>query len=254
MPSSRPLLTSLGGDCQVGWQIRRHVEPIASPFDWIVTPLAALEAILADRGARFARSVSILPAKPPFAAESTVCGDYGCSYHHDFVHDAQGRIVATPEALAGVRAKMLHKWDSFAAAVGRCGEVRFVHLGSFKTPPLAWSYLPEADTLAMSRINRLQRTLAEAFPATRCRLLQVHYPQTTPFHADEPPADLVDVRELPLTPGANWQGDDAAWDRLLGEFAAPAVVPGPAVPGLAHDVAPGLAHDAVPGLAHHPGA
>ena len=223
MASSHPLLASLGGDCQVGWQIRRHAEPIASPFDWIVTPLAALEAILADRGARFARSVSTLPAMPPFAAESTVCGDYGCSYHHDFAHDAQGRVVVTPEALAETRAKMLHKWESFATAVGRADEVRFVHLGSFKTPPVAWSYLPEADTLAMSRINRLQRTLAATFPTTRCRLLQVHYPETTPFHADEAPSELVDIRELPLPPGANWQGDAAAWDRLVGECAAPAL-------------------------------
>ena len=227
MPSSLPLLSSLGGDCQVGWQIRRHVEPIASPFDWIVTPLAALEAILADQGARFAHSVSTLPAMPPFAAESTVCGDYGCSYHHDFAHDAQGRVVITPEALAGVRAKMLHKWESFATAVGRADEVLFVHLGSFKTPPVAWSYLPEADTLAVSRINRLQRTLATTFPATRCRLLQVHYPETTPFHADEPPGDLVHIRELALVPGANWQGDDTAWDRLLGEFTAATLPAGP---------------------------
>jgi len=219
-------ITSLGGDCQVGWQIRRHVEPIASPFDWIVTPLAALEAILADRGARFARSVSPLPAVPPFAAESTVCGDYGCSYHHDFAHDADGRIVVSPDALAEARAKMLHKWESFATAIGRADEVVFVRLGSFKTPPVAWPYLPESDALAMSRVNRLQRTLAVTFPATRCRLLQVLYPETTPFHADEPAADLVSLRELALTPGANWQGDDTAWAGLLGEFTAPDVSAG----------------------------
>ena len=210
---------SLGSDCQVGWQIRQVFdEPIASPFDWIVTPFDALQSILADRGARFGKSVSLLPAHPPFTPESTICDAYGCSYHHDFEHDVAGRPIVDEESLKQTRGKMLHKWRAFEETVSSYDEMLFVHLGSFKHPPFAWPYIPEKQPLLSSSLNMLHETLARLFPGTTCRLLQVTYPATTPYHADEALHPLVDLGHLELLPDLNWQGDAESWKRLLSPY------------------------------------
>jgi hypothetical protein len=219
MTNFHSAVTSVGGDCQVGWQIRRHFDnPIPSPFDWIVTPLSSLVSIVTDKGARFGQAVSKLPAVPPFTKESNVCREYGCSYHHDFLHDEHGNVTLSEATLADVRGKMLHKWDAFETAVNRVDEVLFVRLGSFKTPPFAWSYLPETETLLASQVNGVQRLLARTFPKVRCRLLQVIYPETTPYRVDDPLNDMVQLRTLPLVPGANWEGIEADWSAILADF------------------------------------
>lgn len=211
--------TSLGGDCQVGWQIRKFFNnPIPSPFDWLVTPFDSLLRVLDDKGARFSRSVSVLPAMPPYTKESTICDDYGCSYHHDFKHGDDGHVIIDEVSLLDTRNKMMHKWNSFSEIVSRQDEVLFVHLGSHKRPPIAWPYLKEQSPLKISCINELKSKIDTLFPNTRCKLLQVYYEQFSPVEIDAEVDNNVFIEKIDYRADLNWDGDDAEWRRILAPF------------------------------------
>ena len=212
-------VTSLGADCQVGWQLRQHFrEPIPSPFDWMVTPLHSLRASLLDRGSKSGRSVSIIDALPPYAEQSVLCNDYGYSYHHDFPHNDSGLVQVTPEALTACRSKMLHKWKSFFDLTSACESLLFVRLGSFRTPPFAWVYLEEKEAIKVSEINALALLLEEIFPEKKIKLLQVLYETISPLLEDELHSQNVDIRFLPLPEKQTWQGDNEQWKKVFQDY------------------------------------
>lgn len=121
---------SLGSDCTPATQIRRYFKRRPSScFDWIVTPIASIEEILADDGARFGLRVSAC-----FNGTSAFCENYGVVYHHEFDRTTSNAVIFTPEALRSCREKLIYKYNKMLD-IARTRKTLFVRYVSATDAP-----------------------------------------------------------------------------------------------------------------------
>ncbi|WP_192245614.1 DUF1796 family putative cysteine peptidase [Mesorhizobium silamurunense] len=98
---------SLGSDCTPANQIRRYFKRRPSScFDWLVTPVASIERILADDGSQFGLRVSAC-----FNGTTALCENYGIIYHHEFDRKTSNAVIFTPESLRSCRDKLIYKYN-----------------------------------------------------------------------------------------------------------------------------------------------
>ncbi|WP_192357439.1 hypothetical protein [Mesorhizobium mediterraneum] len=98
---------SLGSDCTTATQIRRYFKGRPSScFDWLVTPIASIERILADDGVQFGLRVSAC-----FNGTTALCENYGVIYHHEFERTKSNAVIFTSESLQSCRDKLTYKYN-----------------------------------------------------------------------------------------------------------------------------------------------
>ncbi len=208
-------LISLGGLCQVAYQVeKRFGFRIKSPFDWLVTPLGAIERVLTDDGAGFGQSVTM-----QFDGGTAVCDRYGVAHHHDFPRTADYKAMVSAEALEACRAKHLHKYRSFIDFMRKGRRTVFIRLGGHLESPAPHPYVADPKTVETEDLNRLCRTLEAKFPGLSFTLAFVYYEAFTPVAIDPAALDpRVRVFALPTHPQSDWMGDTGAWGAIFDQL------------------------------------
>ncbi|WP_426010543.1 DUF1796 family putative cysteine peptidase [Caulobacter sp. DWR2-3-1b2] len=202
---------SVGGYCQVAHQIQRYTGcKTSSPFDWLVSPIDGTIKIIEDDGEGLARDV-----KTRSNGKSAICARYGVSYHHEFIRDKDGLVVFSVEALLSTRAKLLHKLRNFRAQA-RMGPVTFIRFGTFAHSADANPYLAD-EPMPFSKLNALAVAL-EAM-SRDFRLAVVNHDSIWPLHADVALDERIDLHRIEVSESGTWEGDDAQWDAILGQYA-----------------------------------
>lgn len=206
---------SLGANCETAHQLRRLGRlSLHGLFDWLVTPIDAIDPILADDGAQLARS--FVSANN---GTSVRCGAYGLLYHHEFPREPPGEAFRfDAELIAQCRRKLSHKFATLLGACAGSGPVVFIRTGPGSD--LAWDARRapvDAD------LRRLEASIERRFPELDFRLLVIDTspePQFTP----PPPGDRLEVVHAPRRRVVGWALDDMDWDAIAARlrFATPA--------------------------------
>ncbi|MER8798440.1 hypothetical protein [Mesorhizobium sp. M0520] len=76
----------------------------SSCFDWLVTPIASIERILADDGAQFWPRLSA-------SMGQLLCDNNRAIYRHEFERTKSHPVIFTPEALQSCREKLIYKYN-----------------------------------------------------------------------------------------------------------------------------------------------
>jgi hypothetical protein len=208
-------VVSLGGLCQVAYQVEhRFGFRVSSPFDWLVTPLSAVERILADDGAGFGREVTVL-----FDGGTAVCRRYGVAYHHDFPRTDDYKAIVSAEALEACGAKHRHKLGRLAAYLEGRPKTLFVRLAGHHDTAAPLPYVADPRPTTTADLNGLCEVLARRFPGLEFALLFVYYEAYTTVDLGSGRLDpRVTVATLPACDIALWQGETEAWAALFDRF------------------------------------
>lgn len=210
---------SLGGNCETAHWLRVHGRHgVRGPFDWLVTPLDALPAVLADDGARLGTVFALANA-----GTSVRCRAYGLLYHHEFPRGAGDAVVFDADTLAACRSKMAHKWASLGAACERAvaAGLPMLFLRLWGGTDLAWDRIGSGKAeLRAGDLNALAAALVGRFPGLDFRLLVLlPVPAPGPSGGASAPAGSLDprvaVRSLARGCDRAWAVDGATWGRLL---------------------------------------
>ncbi|HZB90347.1 MAG TPA: DUF1796 family putative cysteine peptidase [Stellaceae bacterium] len=208
-PFSRVI--SIGGVCQVAWQIERHFGfRTTSPFDWLVTPLAAIDKILADDGAEFGRDVVV-------SGDTAVCRHYGVAYHHEFPRDDARRPIVSDQTLTACRQKLRHKYEKFCSALSDQRPTLFIRmLGHLKSGALSER---DPDPVTTEDLNTLAASLERRFPRLPFAIAYVYQREFTRNRYDKAALDpRIHSFLLPYQPQDDWQGDATNWAKLFRRF------------------------------------
>jgi hypothetical protein len=202
-------IISLGGVCQVAYQIEQAFGfRIYSPFDWLVTPLSGVTAILEDHGARFGLDVEIIDGPLP------VCKHYRTIYFHEFPR-ANGKFIISEQTLQACRDKLLHKYERFAAAVSGEQPVLFVRmLGHFFNPSVL-PYVVDPIRIDTGALNAFCTAIACRFPELEFKILFVYQNEFTQTGIDPEKLDRRILPRLLKNTTADWNGDRREWAELF---------------------------------------
>lgn len=202
---------SIGGVCQVAWQIEQHFGfRTTSPFDWLVTPLAAIDRVLTDDGAAFGKDVAL-------CGDTALCRHYGVAYHHEFPRDDARRPLVSDETLAACREKLRHKYERFCSALADRRPTLFIRmLGHLRAGAL---YVRDPDPVTTDDLNRLAASLERKFPRLPFAIAYVYQREFTWNRYDKAALDpRIHPFALPYRPQDDWKGDPANWAKLFRRF------------------------------------
>ncbi|WP_426043718.1 hypothetical protein [Caulobacter sp. DWR3-1-2] len=199
-----PHLVSLGGFCQVAFQLKRIGLKACSPYDKLITPWGALIKSLKDKA--YAHGVYARPWKG-----SVRSGDI--LYHHDF--PSKDGVYSTTlihriicQAKIARRTRMMD---------GLTGEVIFFRLGATRRAPFTYVYTEDDGAPTVEDFDELSAVLDQRFPQLRWRLVYAYYAHLSPA-----PAQLRDrrisvhaLRRPRLRDPSQWQGDNGQWDEIF---------------------------------------
>jgi hypothetical protein len=206
-------VVGLGAACQVAEQCRRQLGFTPGvPFDWMITPFAAIEAILADMGAGLGkRFVSVR------GGTSTQCANYGLLYEHEFERDAEGRVIFDADAIANCRSRMVHKMQKLADILGSRKRVLFIR--AYSSTGLAGDRFNDA-TFTVEALNQLVDLIQHRAPDLAFDLLFIHSPDRATEKVDLSGrlSPRVIVRAMAHPPDMEWYGIDADWVALFREL------------------------------------
>ncbi len=207
---------SLGADCEAANGLRlldRH--GIRGLFDWLVTPLDAVAAILADDGARLAeRFVAVQNGT------SARCDAYGVLYHHELPRDAENQIVFSSDLLAVCRSKLRHKMESFRRACeDAAGPILFLRVGP--ATDLPWDRFASGACARASDFDDLALALGRRFPRLDFRLLVVTIAPVSAAGLGASTDPRVAFVDLPRRDEGGWRVSEDDWRSLFAglEFA-----------------------------------
>ena len=204
---------SLGADCEAANGLRlvdRH--GTRGLFDWLVTPLDAVAAILADDGARLAeRFVAVQNGT------SARCDAYGLLYHHELPRDPENQVVFSTDLLAECRSKLRHKMESFRRACeDAAGPVLFLRVGP--TTNLPWDRFASSVGAQASDFEDLARALGRRFPSLDFRLLVVTIAPASATKLGASSDPRVAFVDLPCRGQGGWRVAEEDWRRLFAEL------------------------------------
>lgn len=182
---------SIGFNCQVAYQIRRatgHGE--AYVFDWLITPLPALLRAIEHGLVDMLRPQHLSINE---AGNRVVDAATGLEHQHDFPTDEHHKVLPGFEAhVERARTRLLRRAERLFDLLGSRERVCLVRN--------LWK-----DELAPEQRAAIVRAFSRRFPASDLSFLWVsHYEAGS------------DVTRVPW--GADWKGDDAAWDVLFRRF------------------------------------
>jgi hypothetical protein len=196
-------VVSLGGNCMVTQEIRRHFGiEAANLFDWWITPGDALVRLVeADFEDLFdAKHLDFVGDR-----QSVANFRYGILHHHDFARDENGRVISISEdQIEGNCRKFAHlkrRWDDLGE---NSGPLLFVRYGWNLPAPLLEGIPPQplgADAL------RLVAALDRKFPKLDYRVLLVDAPEVSVRH----PKILVRDSRIFTQSGECLRAEDLKW-------------------------------------------
>lgn len=182
------LVISLGTNCEVSFNIRNAFQTErAYPFDWWITPIQSVAAILRDRFALEVAPHNLVHAGSPV---SIMNRKYGLLHHHDFGHlSADVSDESWTAMIPYVADKYRALGERFFTDVGNARDVLFVvnsdgHHAAY-APPRALDEMVYLEILA---------TLRGLFPRTRSRLAifnSVHEPFDAAYKAASVDRDII---------------------------------------------------------------
>ena len=201
---------SLGADCETANGLRlldRH--GTRGLFDWLVTPLDAIAAILADDGARLAeRFVAVQDGT------SARCDAYGVLYHHELPRDPENRIVFSSDILADCRSKLQHKMESFSRACeDAAGPILFLRVGPATNLP--WDRFASGAGARACDFDDLAHALGRRFPDLDFRLLVVTIAPASATELGASSDPRVAFVDLPRRGGGGWRVAEEDWRSLF---------------------------------------
>lgn len=194
-------IVSLGGNCRVAHNCRRHFGAKAAyPFDWWITPLESAIFFLQepDVGRLYQRErLKIHGAEG--RRDSIVSGDYGIRLHHEFPR-VGGEVVETFRDLcaepASRTAYLVERLEKLRSEPGRILFVRNAIHGEGRNAE-GWH----------RHVDEILSFLDGAY-GRRFNLLLINTPVRS-FPDDRVLVSLFEDR------GADWRGDETAWSRAF---------------------------------------
>ncbi len=200
------MIISLGGRCQVAWQIRRRFPAMerAQVFDWLLTPFDAVRTAIADNFAAFCDPASWIAyptTKPWFNHQHVMCEPYGTLSTHDFRNG-----VAIEADMAAVTAKYAFLAERWNAMFGQGRRFLMIHQVIID-PPSEGSQerrISSAEVLELQKYLRFRYAhdtidllvLSDAWGEEQSDVTRAHLPQPDP---------------------SKWQGPDGEWDAFWAE-------------------------------------
>lgn len=205
-------IVSLGAWCQATERLKAEGLPVVtSPFDWLVTPLPSLIAMLKDGCAQVG-----MAATPTHNGLSAVCDRYGALYQHEFPHGDDGRVVIEQPSLDKLRSKLLHKMKRMDEACQAGKRTLFVRFGGHGLPAIAWPYIKENQPLRSRDVWRLWWAIKKRYPRLKFHLLSVTIAETTDVSERFLPPSTTHCRlAWPVHHPADWDGEAPAWQDML---------------------------------------
>lgn len=187
---------SLGGNCQVAYQLRRRqLRPYAGPLDWFVSPACESVTKLVVSGfndfMQLERLETLRPLQTCYAVRDT---STGITSYHDFLLHSEH----PDEPLASYpkfRAKLDRRISRFYDRLNHASSVLCIRLGATEA---------EAEAL----LSALQS--AACAPVTLLAVRETDTLQLRHLRTDR--SSLV-MAELPK--GRFWYGSNEGWDQLL---------------------------------------
>jgi hypothetical protein len=209
------LIISLGGLCQVAYQIeQRFGFRISSPFDWIVTPLESVAKILSDDGLRFGSAIHV-----DDGGRLAVCSNYGVAYHHDHAKDENYIVHVSAESMIASRSKMIHKYKKLAALLEQNQRTLFVRLGGHHDCARPEPYRADPRPTTTDDLNALCGALSARFPNLPFQLAFVTFRGVTPLHILQerldPRVRLFEIKDYDTN---DWAGYTSALAPIFDEF------------------------------------
>jgi hypothetical protein len=208
-------ILSIGANCETAHQLRRTDRyQTASLFDWLVTPLDSVIAVLADDGARLA--TEFLSANE---GTSVRCAAYDVLYHHEFPRAAQDLVSFSTDAIDRCRSKMTHKMQTLLQALSAPEPVLLIR--GYPASDLGWDRFHASGTDASADdLNKLAAAVGQRFPKADFRLLVLRLEPCGALQGAErlDPRIAVRTLERPSEPGS-WAASDSAWDAVLDQIA-----------------------------------
>ncbi|WP_277757415.1 DUF1796 family putative cysteine peptidase [Achromobacter denitrificans] len=214
MSDSR-LLLSLGGRCEVAWQLENLFgHKISGPFDWLVTPAQSIPGLIQERFSRIADpdALDISHYIHPVTGarlQTVLNRHYNVFLHHEFSRSPSGEISADWRNEIG---KVSEKWQFVVGrwfeTLRKASNVVFVRRrGNFTMPEEQDLPTTEADYRnlldSLDSISIAPR-LAVADPG--CEIAHERVYTATVGAAG--PTDWAD-------PGEYWKGATAGWQAFL---------------------------------------
>lgn len=209
------LVMSLGGLCQVAFQIETHFGfRISSPFDWIVTPLEAVGRVLTDDGAGFGTSVWARQGR------MAICDAYGVSYAHDYPRSPDGMVHVTADLLTASRHKMLHKYRKMLDALSHNPRTLFVRLAGHHDDAMMAPCIADPRPLTTEDLNSFCAAIAARFPTLDFEIAFAYLDGFTRFEAEQHRLDpRLKVFRMTDDPASGWKGRTENWTPLFQSFA-----------------------------------
>ncbi|MFG1395267.1 DUF1796 family putative cysteine peptidase [Xanthobacter agilis] len=216
------LVISLGGRCDVSFQIRQYFDLERTYFfDWLITPISSVLALLKSDFADVClrENLKIVPAAGSGGTAQTVIDvKYGFALHHEFTRTPENRISDAFEAeIENVQAKMRVLAGRVLEALDSRQRILFVRRGGDFTMPGEIQHTPD-PAFATS----LHAGLKDRAPTLNFDLLAMNMP--APPEEDRPKTLIMGQVHPPLQgewpdPTLNWRGSTksytAHFDRLL---------------------------------------
>lgn len=204
-------ILSLGGDCEASHGLRLNgLHETRSVFDWLVTPLDAVLAVLADDGARLGRRFVAA-----HNGTSVRCDDYGVLYHHEMPRDPENAVRFSSEILDTCRSKLAHKMSTFLRACETAsGPLLFLRTGLATN--LAWDALAGENLAArVARLDAVAAALARRFPLLDFRILCVVVSPEMGADVARPSDPRVAFAGVPRQQEGGWLIGEHSWRDIL---------------------------------------
>ena len=199
-------IVSLGGRCQVAYQIRRRFAALerAHILDWLLSPMASVTEAVRDGFEAMVNGPSWVDHHtnaPFFKHRHVMCHPYGLLSTHEF-DNTRPSEEDLPSVLQKYRF-LLDRWNTLMSA-GQ--SVLFIHQVMLEPQSEG---MPEVPATA-DAVRNLHAALSDRYPALKFDLL-ILTDRDAPLVGVGSPALHYTV---PQTVPWNWGGDNDEWDRM----------------------------------------
>ncbi|WP_091742928.1 DUF1796 family putative cysteine peptidase [Phenylobacterium immobile] len=209
------LVLSLGGLCQVSYQIERRLGfHYHSPFDWLVAPLSSIRRVLADEGQSFCQAVSVT-----HEGRTPLCESYGVAYAHEFHRTDGGAVIIDRATMQKAQEKLAHKYSVMRELLAEGHRTLFIRLAGHHDGALATPYVVDDRPCTTQDLNAICEAVAGRFPDLEFEIAFAYFSEFTQLKIDESSLDpRLRVFALESSGGGKWQGAEENWAPLFDAY------------------------------------